>query len=114
MARKEIGRARRLRRDMTDAERKFWSVVRNRGFNGVKFRRQAPIAQYIVDFVCMEARLIVELDGGQHADNAEADAIRTKDLEAAGYRVIRFSNNDVMRNLEGVLETIGAELSRET
>jgi very-short-patch-repair endonuclease len=90
-----------LRRDQTDAERLFWFAVRNRRLDGVKFRRQTTIGPYIVDFLCIEAMLVVELDGGQHSP--EADAARTRFLEQRGYRVLRFWNNEVIENLEGVL-----------
>src|SRR4029079_12797034 len=94
-------KAQRLRREMTDAERKLWSVLRNRKLNGAKFRRQQPLGPYIADFVCQECRLIIEADGGQHADNA-SDARRTAFLESVGYRVLRFWNNDILTNLDGV------------
>lgn len=96
-----ISRARRLRRNQTDVERKLWSRLRDRRLDGWKFRRQAPVGTYIVDFLCPDAKLVVELDGGQHS--AEADADRTQAIEAHGYLVIRFWNNDVTTNLEGVL-----------
>jgi very-short-patch-repair endonuclease len=73
---------------------------------GAKFRFQSPVGPYVADFLCVEARLVVELDGGQHGIQIEKDAVRTKALEAAGYMVIRFWNNDVLANMEGVLETI--------
>ena len=107
-------RARDLRRDSTDAERSLWSQVRRRGLDGYKFRRQMPIGPYIVDFVCVEERLIVELDGGQHDERAEQDRRRTASLEGAGYRVARFWNVDVLRNMEGVLESVRAELGKRT
>ena len=91
----------RLRTFMTDAEQKLWRALRSRGA-GAKFRRQAPLGPYIVDFVCFEARLIVEVDGGQHADN-QSDAERDRYFTEQGYRVLRFWNNDVFKNLEGVL-----------
>jgi len=103
-------KAQRLRREMTDAERKLWSVLRNRKLNGAKFRRQQPLGPYIADFVCQECRLIIEADGGQHADNA-SDARRTAFLESVGYRVLRFWNNDILTNLDGVAEAIAKELS---
>ena len=105
--------ARRLRRNQTDAERKLWFRLRDRRLGGWKFRRQFPIDRFIVDFCCADARLIVELDGGQHAVQAEADAQRTKLLEAMGYLVLRYWNNDVMSNLDGVLEDIAAVLERD-
>ncbi|MFC3859906.1 endonuclease domain-containing protein [Deinococcus antarcticus] len=100
-------KARALRREQTPEERLLWRALRNRFLN-VKFRRQWPIAGYIVDFVCFEARLIIELDGSQHAEESacEYDAVRTEILEAGGFRVVRFWNNEVNTNLEGVLHTI--------
>ncbi len=107
-----VERARRLRRDQTDAERILWSRLRDRRLNGLKFKRQAPIDRYIADFCCADARLIVELDGGHHPANEEADAKRTAVLDACGYLVLRYWNNDVTKNLDGVLEDIVATLSR--
>jgi len=97
--------ARKLREDSTDAERLFWSRVRAHRLYGFKFKRQQPVGPYIVDFVCAERSLIVELDGGQHADS---DTDRTRDdwLANQGYRVLRFWNNDVLTNMDGVIETI--------
>ena len=103
-----IGTARRLRRDQTDAERKLWFRLRDRRLNGMKFRRQMPIKSYVVDFCCESARLIVELDGGQHSESCVEDARRTADLEAYGYLVLRFWNNDVLSNIGSVLETVVA------
>jgi very-short-patch-repair endonuclease len=91
---------------MTDAERKLWRALRARNV-GAKFRRQAPLGPYVVDFVCFESKVIVEVDGGQHADNAK-DAIRDRYFSDRGYRVLRFWNNDVLRNLDGVLISIAA------
>ena len=102
--------ARNLRTNQTDAEQLLWRHQRNRLFIGTKFRRQQIIEPYIVDFVCFEQRLIVELDGGQHADKVERDAMRTVYLESQGFRVARFWNNEVLSNIEGVLEAIGSEL----
>ncbi|MFM2410285.1 MAG: hypothetical protein RL481_1113 [Pseudomonadota bacterium] len=98
--------ARRLRRNRTDAEDRVWCHLRNRQLEGAKFRFQAPVAGYVADFLCTEARLIVELDGGQHGEQLEQDEARTRALEAAGYTVIRFWNNDVLTNTDGVLEAI--------
>jgi very-short-patch-repair endonuclease len=103
--------AKSLRRTLTDAERKLWYRLRDRRLDGWKFRRQMPIEGFIVDFCCIDARLIIELDGGQHAVRVEADARRTSILEAAGFHVLRFWNNDVLQNIEGVLEEIVATLS---
>lgn len=98
-------RARSLRRDATDAERAMWRILRNRQLAGFKFRRQQPLGPFIVDFVCFSHRLIIEIDGGQHADNA-ADERRTAWLERQGFRVLRFWNNDVIENEEGVYQTV--------
>ena len=104
------GRARRLRVESTDAERKLWALLRGRQLDGAKFRRQAPIDRYFADFACVEAKLIVGLDGGQHADQARYDEARSEILAACGWRVIRFWNSDVMENANGVADTILAEL----
>jgi very-short-patch-repair endonuclease len=93
-----------LRKNMTDAERLLWSKLRANQ-SGVKFRRQQPIENYIVDFVCFEQKLIIELDGGQHFES-ERDTKRDDFLRASGYRILRFWNNEVLRNIEGVLEVI--------
>jgi len=104
-------RARQLRVRQTEAERLLWFLLRDRRLNGAKFRRQVPIGNYIVDFVCQEAKLIVELDGGQHADQVEYDTARSKWLAGVGYRVLRFWNNDLTENEEGVLTAIFNELN---
>jgi len=96
---------RRLRRNSTDAEMTLWFALRDRRLGGYKFVRQEAIGGYIVDFVCREKKLIVEVDGGQHADNPR-DARRDAELVAQGYRVLRFWNSDVLRNTTGVIETI--------
>ena len=106
---KSIRLARRLRANQTDAETVLWNRIRNRQIDGHKFARQVPIGRYICDFVCREARIVIEVDGGQHNDSAE-DIIRDRYLSAEGYRVLRFWNNDVLGNLEGVLTTIQTEL----
>jgi lysyl-tRNA synthetase class 2 len=106
----QIERARRLRRDQTDAERVLWFQLRDRRLNGWKFKRQVPVDRYVADFCCPDAKLIIELDGGQHSTNTEADAKRTTVLEACGYLVLRFWNNDVLKNTDGVLEEIVATL----
>ena len=103
--------ARALRRQMTEAEKVMWSKLRDRRLDGVKFKRQKPIAGYIVDFVALDLNLIVEIDGGQHAERVEEDAARTKVLEESGYHVIRFWNHDVVGNMEGVLEALIQELN---
>ena len=103
-----LERARALRREATDAERLLWSLLRNRQFLGLKFRRQHPLGGYILDFYCHEARLGVELDGGQHAEPEQAayDAQRTRDLEGFGVRVVRFWNHEVLKEPEAVLGAI--------
>jgi very-short-patch-repair endonuclease len=109
----KTSRARRLRRNATDVELRLWQRLRSRSILGCKFVRQEPIGPYIVDFVCRERRLIIELDGGQHADS-QRDAVRDRWLTERRYRVLRFWNNDVMGNLEGVLETIAMVLNGES
>jgi very-short-patch-repair endonuclease len=108
---KLVRRARKLRVDATDAERKLWQVLRRRELAGWKFRRQRPIDRYIADFACVEAMLVVEVDGGQHAENA-ADEVRTRRLEALGWEVLRFWNPDVLTNSEGVLTMILMAIER--
>ena len=102
-------RARHLRLASTKAELLLWNRIRSRSLSGRKFVRQEPIGPYIVDFVCREHRLVIEVDGGQHA-NHQRDAVRDKWLRDRGYHVLRFWNNDVIGNIEGVLETIAAAL----
>jgi very-short-patch-repair endonuclease len=100
--------ARELRRKATDAEKYLWSLLRNRQLAGYKFRRQHPLGRFVLDFYCHEAKLCVELDGGQHAEPAQADydRERTAWLNQEGIRVIRFWNTDVLNNIEGVLQSI--------
>jgi len=101
--------ARRLRRDMTEAEKRLWWELRQIGLPN-RFRRQHPIGRHVVDFACPAAKLAVELDGGQHAISRGADEARTREIAYRGYRVIRFWNNDVVQNLPGVLLMIRREL----
>ncbi|HVJ40244.1 MAG TPA: endonuclease domain-containing protein [Dongiaceae bacterium] len=98
------GKARRLRQRLTDAERRFWVLLRDRRLQGWKFRRQAPIGPYVADFYCAAAKLVIELDGGQHAEGA--DHRRTDWLESQGYSVIRFWNNDALANTDGVMSEL--------
>lgn len=95
---------------MTEAEKRLWSILRNRQLAGLKFRRQHPIGRYVADFACFEHRLIVEADGGQHNEST-ADEKRTAALNMAGWKVLRFWNNDILENLEGVrariIEAVG-------
>jgi very-short-patch-repair endonuclease len=106
-------RSRSLRVNQTDAEKKLWWRLRNRQIADAKFVRQDPIGPYIVDFVCREQRLIVEVDGGQHADSP-ADKVRDAWLMSHNYRVMRFWNNDVLKNMDGVLTTIISAIERES
>lgn len=103
--------AARLRRDTTDAERMLWSILRNRQLDGFKFRRQATIDPFVVDFLCVEAALAVELDGGQHDE--DRDRRRTVYLEARGLHILRFWNHDVVENIEGVADAIRSALSKK-
>jgi very-short-patch-repair endonuclease len=105
--------ARVLRKNSTDAERILWSELRDHRLNGAGFRRQVPIKNYIADFICHAAKLVIELDGGQHfSDQAEqADAARSAVIEAKGFHVLRFSNHEVMTNRAGVLETIATAIA---
>ncbi len=98
--------ARELRREQTDAERKLWNVLRDRQLLNLKFRRQHPIGNYIADFCCLEKGLIIELDGSQHVEQAAYDADRTKWLNAQGFDVLRYPNDEVLRATEGVIEKI--------
>ena len=97
----------------TDAEKRLWAALRDRRLSGFKFRRQHRIGAYVADFACMECMLIVEADGGQHAESAK-DAIRTQNLAQAGWHILRFWNHDILTNLDGVLTTIEAELRRSS
>jgi len=101
------GVARKLRREMTDAERVLWSHLRG-GQMGARFTRQFPVDGYVVDFACRSLRIAIECDGGQHS--VEADAARTAAIEAHGYRIIRFWNHEIMSNTDGALETIAREI----
>ena len=99
-------RAKELRKDQTDAERLLWYRLRNRQIANSKFRRQHALDPYIVDFVCLERRLVAEVDGGQHAEQIPEDSRRTAFLASKGFRVLRFWNNDVLTQTDGVLESI--------
>ena len=98
--------ARQLRKNMTDAERRLWYHLKLRQLDGQKFRKQAPIGNYVVDFVCFDAKLIVELDGGQHAAEVVRDEVRTAWLNSQGFRVSRFWNFQIFEERNEVLETI--------
>ncbi len=98
--------ARTLRKNPTEAERALWKQLRLRQVEGKKFRRQQPLGQYVVDFVCLEKKVIVELDGGQHSDQVASDAERTAWLGAQGFQVLRFWNHEILKDIEAVKETI--------
>jgi len=95
-----------LRKELTPAERKLWSVLRGKKLNGVSFRRQHAIGNYIVDFVSIKKKLIIELDGSQHLEQTEYDEERTRYLESQGYRVVRFWNDQVEKEMDGVVQVL--------
>lgn len=101
-----VEQARTLRRDATEAEKLLWMHLRDRKLAGLKFRRQHRIGRYTADFCCEEEKLVVELDGGQHAEKISDDEQRTQYIEKLGYRVVRYWNNEVLDNIEGVLDDI--------
>ncbi|MDP3841104.1 MAG: endonuclease domain-containing protein [Oxalobacteraceae bacterium] len=103
---KALTNARTLRANQTDAEQRLWYHLRAHRFMDLKFKRQKPVGRYIVDFVCLELRLIIEIDGGQHAEQVEYDQRRDAWLRNQGYTILRFWNNEVMQQLESVLEQI--------
>ena len=98
--------AKKLRRDMTDAEKRLWSILRSKQFLGLKFRRQHPVGPFIVDFVCLEKNLIIEIDGGQHAIDVESDKTREEWLANEGFIVLRYWNNEVLVETSNVLDDI--------
>ena len=106
--------ARELRSNMTEAERHLWHYLRGHRFFGLKFKRQKPVGRYIVDFVCLEQRLVIELDGGQHFENVEYDEKRTGLLAPAGYRVVRYWNHDVMHRFDEVVADVCRQLRTAT
>ncbi|HEY8586137.1 MAG TPA: endonuclease domain-containing protein [Rhodanobacter sp.] len=106
-------RARQLRKEGTDAERRLWHFLRRGQLAGHKFRRQYPLAGFIVDFVCVPAKLVIELDGGQHLDAVVYDRRRSEVLERLGYRVLRFWNDDVLLRTEDVVANIYCALEKE-
>jgi very-short-patch-repair endonuclease len=105
-------RARELRRHMTDAEAKLWSRLRNGRLLSTKFRRQVPIGNYIADFCCRNLKLVIEVDGGQHAEHAAQDAARTRMISMHGYTVLRFWDDQVLKDIEDVLEAIAREVTQ--
>jgi very-short-patch-repair endonuclease len=98
--------AKELRKRPTDAEKLLWKYLRLKRLEGLKFRRQYPLDHYIVDFICLEKRLVVEVDGGQHSEEKDKDIKRDAYLNQQGFKVLRFWNNEALRNTEGVLEII--------
>jgi very-short-patch-repair endonuclease len=104
-------RARALRQHMTEAERRVWQILRTRQIEGHRFRRQVPIGRYIADFVCHQARLILEIDGGHHDRWSLREAGRAEFLQNEGYRILRFWNNEILESLDGVAQTIAAALA---
>jgi len=104
----KLNQARILRKNMTKQEQKLWNILRNKKFYGFKFKRQVPIGNYIVDFVCELQNLIIEIDGGQHNEpcNIKRDIERTEFLNSKGYKIIRFWNNEIEENIEGVCKII--------
>jgi len=105
--------ARRFRTNQTDAERRLWSRLRRRQLAGFKFRREHPVGIYVCDFICVEARVVVELDGSQHLDQARHDRHRDAALRAGGFRTLRFWNDDVLFRTDNVVETIYEALHRQ-
>ena len=112
---KNVKLAKILRKNQTEQEEKLWQLIRNNKFYGYKFRRQVPIGDYIVDFLCLEKRIVIELDGGQHnePEHIRYDNERTAYLERRGYKVIRFWNNEVNENIVGVYEKLQQEFGIE-
>ena len=108
MKRNNIGSCRTLRKNQTDAEKKLWTMLRNRQLSGVKFRRQFSVGRYILDFYCPEYRFGIEADGGQHYESKgrERDELRTKELNRLGVEIMRFSDREILINIEGVYEAI--------
>ncbi len=103
-------RARQLRNDMTEAEKWLWEKLRSRELDGFKFRRQRPIGPFVVDFVCLKKKIVIEVDGGQHAEELEQDKRRSEFLTREGYKVLRFWNHEVLQNGEAVLSAIHCHL----
>ena len=114
VAPENTSRARKLRKDSTDAENILWNLLRNRQLLGYKIHRQVPIGKYFADFVCRERRLIIEVDGGHHRNQKSYDDERTEWLESQGYEVIRFWNSDVVEQSDGIQETILAALQGDS
>lgn len=114
MKRDNVDRCRNLRRNSTDAENKLWAILRNRQLGGVKFRRQFPLGKYISDFYSPEFKLAIEADGGQHYDEKgkRRDELRTEELSQLGIEILRFSDWEILNNIEGVWEIIQKTIAR--
>jgi very-short-patch-repair endonuclease len=110
---KTMNRAGELRRNLTPAEQRLWAILRNQQIDGVRFRRQHAIGNFIVDFCAPRQKLVIELDGSQHLEQEEYDTERTAFLQSQGYRVLRFWNMDVMKDLRGVITAIQNTLTEE-
>ncbi len=115
MKRININRCRKLRKNQTDSEKNLWSILRNRQLAGAKFRRQFPVGGYILDFYSPEYRLGIEADGGQHYEDKswEKDEVRAKELSILGIEILRFSDHEILNNIEGVFEIIQKNLRRK-
>lgn len=109
----QVTRSRKLRSTLTDAEQLLWRHLRQKQMAGIKFRRQHPVGPYVIDFACLSAKLAIEIDGGQHAEMKSKDAQRDAFLIQKGFRVLRFWNNEVLGNIEGVMERIWATASEK-
>ncbi|MGV3628756.1 MAG: endonuclease domain-containing protein [Betaproteobacteria bacterium] len=107
----QVTRSRKLRSTLTDAEQLLWRHLRQKQMAGIKFRRQHPVGPYVIDFACLSAKLAIEVDGGQHAEMESKDAQRDAFLAQNGFRVLRFWNNEVLDNIEGVMEQICTAVS---
>ncbi|OGP74933.1 MAG: DNA (cytosine-5-)-methyltransferase [Deltaproteobacteria bacterium RBG_13_58_19] len=110
MAQGLVNLARNLRHSGTEAERLLWRHLKGKQLEGCKFRRQQPVGKYIVDFVCFSKKIIIEVDGGQHAIEKDKDSERDRWLISEGFKILRFWNNEVLQNLAGVVEVIGREI----
>ena len=115
MKRSNIERSRNLRKNQTDAEKKLWTILRNRQINGVKFRRQFPVGGYILDFYCPDFRLAIEADGGQHYENKvkDQDDLRTRELNNLGIEMMRFTDREILTNSDGVVEAIQNAIAKK-
>ena len=115
MKRINIQGSRNLRKNQTDAEKKLWTILRNRQINGVKFRRQFPVGRYILDFYCPDYRLAIEADGGQHYENKvkDQDDLRTRELNNLGIEMIRFTDREILTNSDGVVEAIQNAIAKK-